>query len=185
MTSKENHMIEIVQAETIDQLEQVRRLKRAFLVWLRETYPEHIDLLDEYYDPVAFEDDLTNLPGEFAPPTGALLLAYVEGTAAGTVALRDLGDRVCEMKAMFVEREYQSKGVGRALGEEILAAGQKKGYRTMRLDTGPRQIAAQSLYRSLGFKQIGPYYPLPERIEKTATFMEIDLTSSDKKASLA
>ena len=37
-----------------------------------------------------FDAELAGLPGKYAPPDGALLMAKVDGVAAGVVALRNL-----------------------------------------------------------------------------------------------
>jgi putative acetyltransferase len=168
-------MIEITQASTDLQLEQVRNLKRAYLAWQRQTHNDRLDLVEKYFDPKAFESELTSLPGKFAPPSGRLLVAQYDGIPAGTVALRDLGEQICEMKSMFVESQYLGKGIGRALAEAILQEARIIGYTKMRLDTGPRQIAAQTLYRSLGFREIEPYYELPQELTEIVIFMELAL----------
>ncbi len=165
----------INQAGTEAQLEQVRNLKRSYLVWQKQTYHEMLDLVDKYFDPQIYEAELTSLPGEFAPPSGRLLLAYYDGVPAGTVALRDLGGLICEMKSMFVKSQFQGKGLGRALAEALIEQTRTIGYTRMRLDTGPRQMAAQMLYRSLGFQIIEPYYELPPEIAELVLFMELIL----------
>lgn len=168
-------MIEITQANTDIQLAQVRNLKRAYLAWQRQTYNDRLDLVEKYFDPKAFESELDSLPGKFAPPTGRLLLAHDDAIPAGTVALRDLGNQICEMKSMFVESQHLGKGIGRALAEAILQEARIIAYTKMRLDTGPRQIAAQTLYRSLGFREIKPYYELPQELAENVIFMELAL----------
>jgi GNAT superfamily N-acetyltransferase len=79
------------------------------------------------------------------------------------------------MKSMFVDSQHLGKGIGRALAEAILQEARFIGYTRMRLDTGPRQIAAQTLYRSLGFREIEPYYELPQELKEIAIFMELTL----------
>jgi len=135
-------MITITQADTDTKLQQVRDLRRAYLTWQRQTYHDRLDLLEKYFDPKVFEIELAALPGKFAPPSGRLLLAYQDEIPAGTVALRDLGNQVCEMKAMFVDLQYHGKGIGRALAEALIEHARTVGYTKMRLDTGPRQTAA-------------------------------------------
>ena len=168
-------MIEITQANTHIQLEQVRDLKRAYLDWQRQVYNDRLDLVEKYFDPKAFETELASLPGKFAPPSGRLLLAHYDGIPAGTVALRDLDNQICEMKSMFVESQHLGKGIGRALAEAIIQEARIIGYTKMRLDTGPRQIAAQTLYRSLDFLEIEPYYELPHELAEKMLFMELTL----------
>ena len=120
-----------------------------------------------------FEKELAELPGEYTPPDGRLLLAFANGQLTGCVALRKIGDSVCEMKRLFVRPEFQGRGLGRQLVDAIIKNAREIGYQKMRLDTlPPKMNTAIGLYRSLGFTEIEPYYnnPVPD-----ALFMELVL----------
>lgn len=110
-----------------------------------------------------FPAELAGLPGLYAPPAGALLLASSgTGEALGCVGLRPLeGHRVAEMKRLYVRPAGRGLGLGEALVREIVAAAAARGYAEMRLDTLPQMTAAMALYRKLGFAEIPPYYPSP------------------------
>ncbi len=89
--------------------------------------------------------------------------------------MRGLGGGTCEMKRMFVDTTFHGTGVGRALAEALISEARDAGYARMRLDTGLRQIAAMGLYKSLGFKEIQPYYDISEELRADLTFMELAL----------
>lgn len=100
-----------------------------------------------------FEQELAELPGRYANPRGEILLA----PGAGVVALRPLSDDICEMKRLYVQPHARGRSIGAQLARAIIAAGQERGYRTMRLDTHESMVAAIALYRALGFREIAPY----------------------------
>jgi GNAT superfamily N-acetyltransferase len=165
----------IVEAVRPAELDDVRWLMRAFVAWHRERHVEDIDLIDRYFDQRAFDDELAGLPGKYARPHGRLLLAHVDGKPAGCVALRDLGDGLCEMKRMFVPEAFRGRGVGRALATRIIVEAREAGYRAMRLDTSRRQSEAMRLYESCGFRRIPPYYDLAADVKDWLVFFELAL----------
>ncbi|MFZ0966725.1 MAG: GNAT family N-acetyltransferase [Candidatus Acidiferrales bacterium] len=121
-----------------------------------------------------FEAELKGLPGDYAPPGGALLLAFDGEECAGCVAIRCLADGICEMKRLYVRPRWRGLGLGRLLIDAALAEARRAGYRAIRLDTLPSMTAARAIYEALGFRAIPPYYPSP--IAGTA-FLELDLTA--------
>ena len=126
-----------------------------------------------------FEEELATLPGKYAPPQGRLLLAVDDQQQAGCVALRPLEPGVCEMKRLYVRPAWRGHGLGRLLTKRIVAAGHDIGYKRMRLDTLNSMQAAIGLYRSLGFREIKPYYDNPS---ERAVFLELDLKKMPNEA---
>lgn len=154
----------LIQTHTADQIERARELFKEYEAWLG------INLCFQN-----FEKELAELPGEYVPPAGRLLLAIEDNKVAGCIALRKIGDGVCEMKRLYVRQEFRGKGLGRQLVETIVSTAKELGYERMRLDTLPGKMdKAIALYRVLGFKEIEPYYPNPV---PGAKFMELILLS--------
>ena len=168
-------MISVREAVTDEDFDSVRQLMRAFINWHYQRHVGDEHLIDGYFDHAEFERELASLPGQFAPPSGRVLLARNDESVAGCVALKDLGDGICEMKRMFVYPTFHGCGAGLALGRAIISEARAIGYRLMRLDTGARQAEAKGLYRKLGFREIPPYYELPPDMRDWLTFMELDL----------
>ena len=119
-----------------------------------------------------FERELADLPGDYAPPSGRLLVAMEDSGLAGCVALRRIDEQDCEMKRLYVRPTYRGIGLGRKLAETVIAAARGAGYFKMRLDTLPSMQEAIKLYRSMGFGEIPSYRFNPIEGVK---FMELDL----------
>jgi ribosomal protein S18 acetylase RimI-like enzyme len=154
-------MLKIFAVETNKDLEIVKRL-----------FIEYADSLGFDLSFQNFDEELANLPGDYAPPTGCLLLAKYKDQPAGCVALRKLSDGVCEGKRLYVRPQFRGLKIGRKLVEAIIAEARRTGYSSIRGDTVPSMQIAQALYASLGFKEIEPYCDNP--IEG-AKFIELKL----------
>jgi len=116
-----------------------------------------------------FAEEVAGLPGDYAPPDGRLLIAFVGRRPAGCVALRKIGEGVAEMKRLYVRLRFRGMKLGRQLTEAVLEEARSIGYRAVRLDTLPSMREAQTLYLSMGFTDIPPYNDHP--VEGTR-FME-------------
>jgi len=182
-------MMKLDQAETPEEIEEVRRLLREYEASLG------VSLCFQ-----GFERELAELPGEYAPPGGRLLLCSagvspaVAGAsrsrtrgqdahatagetpalhqAVGCVALRRIDDESCEMKRLYLRPGFRGRGAGRVLAVAIIGEARRIGYKKMRLDTLPSMREAMALYETLGFKRIEPYRYNP--IEG-AVFAELEL----------
>ena len=142
-------------------LDGVRRLLHDYA----SSLPFELDFQD-------FDRELAALPGAYAPPLGALLVARLSGEVVGCVALRPLGGTTCDLKRLFVAAPARGTGLGRRLAEAALDRADRLGYRRVLLDTTPGMEAAQALYRELGFRETEPYThnPVPG-----ARFLELEL----------
>jgi putative acetyltransferase len=136
-------------------------------------------LFDEYARELAvdlsfqgFAQERDGLPGDYVPPRGRLLLAEIDGAAAGCVALRPLEGRTAEMKRLYLRPSARGTGLGRRLTHGVIAEARSAGYEALRLDTLPSMGAAIAMYRALGFREIAAYRhnPVPG-----ALFLELTL----------
>lgn len=168
-------MVDVLQASSPQQLDDVRLLIRAFVDWARVRLAADIERVNRYFDPKSFEPELSGLPGRFAPPRGSLLVAYDGGKPVGCVGMRDLGGGACEMKRMFVSAEARGLGVGRLLVERLIADARSAGYGVMRLDTSMHQHEAMALYEKMGFRRIAAYYDVPDDLRNWLRFYELKL----------
>ena len=108
-----------------------------------------------------FAEEIIDLPGPYAPPEGALLLAFKDDGILGCIALKRLAPQVAEIKRLYVVPQGRGLGVGKALVAGILGEAARRGYREIKLDTLPHMTSAIALYRGFGFAPITPYGSFP------------------------
>ena len=155
--------VSITQAQSPPQITQIREL-----------FLEYAQSLGFSLCFQSFDQELTGLPGDYAPPDGRLLLMEYEGQPAGCVALHKLEAGSCEMKRLYIRSAFRGKGLGRVLAERVINEARAIGYHRLRLDTvEPVMKNAVALYRLLGFREIAPYRTNPIA---GALYMELDLT---------
>ena len=161
IVGNKKHNIEFKRITGAEMIEDVKQL---FLEYAQSI---NIDLSFQN-----FEEEYEALPGKYGPPHGALILALVDGKAAGCVALHKLSENICEMKRLYVRAQYRGLGIGKKLVNIIIEYASKMNYQYIRLDTLPTMKKAQALYSSLGFYDIDPYVYNP--IEGTR-YMELQI----------
>jgi ribosomal protein S18 acetylase RimI-like enzyme len=151
-----------------DDAELCRVLMREYATFLNESVGgEHICV-------ASLEKELAGLPGPYAEPGGAIVLAFREDEPAGCVALKPLpdvrpGERSCEMKRLWVRPAHQGQQIGRKLAEAVVAAAHARGYAAMYLDTMPHSMqAAYALYVAMGFAPVDRYNQNPVLLQPEA-----------------
>jgi putative acetyltransferase len=142
----------------------------------REIFREYANSLKVDLCFQGFEEELIGLPGDYAEPRGALLLAWVNGSVAGCCALRPLDSsdytNAAEMKRLYVRPAFRGLRLGRQLAEGILDAARSAGYSCVLLDTLDDMESARALYEDLGFEEIPPYYHNPHA---GAHYLKVDI----------
>ena len=133
-----------------------------------EDYAEGKMLIEEYVAALGIDlhfqnilEEVANLERIYGPPGGCLLLARYMSGVAGCVAIRRKESAVCEMKRLYVRPTHRGVGLGRKLAENAIECGRKIGYSRIFLDTLSSMTEAQSLYKSLGFRNTESYYENP------------------------
>ena len=154
-------MLKIVAANTKEHIENAKEL-------IRE-YAQSLEFDLGFQD---FDKEMEHFPGQYTFPRGCLYIALDTNQPIGCVALRDLGQGICEMKRLYVKPYCRGQKVGKLLAEVVIKAARDMGYDYMRLDTIPSMKHANMIYNSLGFKQIAPYRFNPM---EGATFFELNL----------
>jgi GNAT superfamily N-acetyltransferase len=148
------------------------------LMAIKNLFQEYADSLDFELDFQDFREELEALPGKYAPPWGSILVAKEDGETVGCVAVRPLGEEICEMKRLYVKEAHRGRKLGRELAVAVIEEAKRLGYKAMRLDTVEAMKEASALYLALGFQPIEAYCynPLPG-----AMYFELKLAESGEQ----
>ena len=137
---------------------------------VRELFREYQAAVNAPLCFASFNAELAALP----VPYVALLVAEVDTSLGGCVALKPLTDQIAEVKRLYVRPAFRHLGLGEQLIRAVAGAAYRLGYTTIRLDTLPSMTAAIQLYQRLAFVPIDRYNDNPE---PGALFFELRITN--------
>ncbi len=107
------------------------------------------------------------LPGECAPPAGAVLMALAETQVAGCVLLQPVDANAAEVRRLYVRPAMRGQGIGRALMQTLIEHARNAGHSTLRLETLETMREARALYYALGFAEIAAWRPPHSEQDRT------------------
>ncbi|UWQ07726.1 GNAT family N-acetyltransferase [Aliiroseovarius crassostreae] len=150
--------IELTKVRQPDEIDAVRMLVWEFFDFLRIRYPEMLDTIEAYLVDQDVAGELENFDQYFLPPHGECFLARHRGEPAGIVMMKPHGEHDAEMNRMYVRDNARGLGIGRKLGQALIAEARLQGLGAVWLDALYRHVEALPLYESLGFE----YYSDPD-----------------------
>lgn len=167
-------MVNIIVADKDQHAAHIRVLYWEYLQWVNEMAGERYGMTFDIG--AVLELDMKDLD-KFMPPKGRLLLGYQEDLPVGTVGLYELAPNIGEIKRMYVRPTYRGVGIGRALMQRLLNEADALGFGRLQLDSPRFMKEAHSLYRTMGFKEIGVYPGnwVPKELQHLFVFMEMEV----------
>ena len=142
-SGKTRHAINIVEVDPTGDV--ALALLREAAIEARALYPEH------------FAANTAWPQNEPTPERGVYLVAYLDGMPVACGALRPIDENSVEIRRMFVTHAARRKGLARAILIELEARAAGFAFKTMRLETGNRQLSAMALYEAFGFRRIAAF----------------------------
>jgi GNAT superfamily N-acetyltransferase len=134
-------------------------------------------LTEEYEARYGATDEMSSVDeSEWEPPDGAFLVLIEDGVVVAGGALRRLSADTCEVKRMWTAPDHRRRGYASAVLGALEDAARERGYSYLRLETGPAQPEARSLYQRRGYRQIPTY-----GIYDQATAFEYPLCAGDAR----
>jgi len=174
-------MIEIIVVDSEQYHPVIREIFREYLQWANERIQQEYDISFEI--DALLEHDMQDL-GKFMPPSGRLLLGFVDRQAAGIACLKSLTGDYGELKRMYVSPGSRGIGLGRSLVERLFQEAGQIGYTIIRLDSARFMEDAHRLYRKLGFHEIEAYEgsEIPPGFQAHWVFMQKELAAGESQA---
>ena len=130
-----------------------------------------------YLDLQGYDAEAEHPEDKYSMPGGRLYLARAEGKPVGCVALRQIDEKRCEIKRLYVRPAYRERGLGGQLIQRLISDARAIGYECLLLDTLPFLTDAIGMYHRRGFVDIPSYNNSPM---ENLVYMRLDL----KKCSL-
>jgi ribosomal protein S18 acetylase RimI-like enzyme len=122
---------------------------------VRELYDSALTAAGAHSGRGASDKDLDSIPAMYLDDGGEFLVGRCDGRVVAMGALRHVTDAVGELKRMHVHPAFQGRGFGQLVLARLEARASELGYRELRLDTTIMQTAAQHLYGSAGYREVG------------------------------
>ena len=142
-------------------VEMARSLCREWYDWHWENYPPDWpkkgdpDWLTDVKHPMdsdVFQEVLRDLPVRHKPPSGGILIAFLDGKPAGVVMYNEARPGVAEFHRMFVSVEARGYGLGQRLLEAMFKQMIADGYTQVFFSSVTFLTHAREMYRRAGFK---------------------------------
>jgi len=108
-------------------------------------------------DPDTTDADLKDIEQSYLAQGGAFRVLETEnGAIIGAYGLYPMDDGSCELRKMYLRKDYRGQGLGRRLLDDALADARRLGFASVVLETASVLKEAIALYESYGFV---PYQP--------------------------
>ena len=146
----------IYQLKTEQDKAHFRELSIQYFLWYIPEIEAHTGIPIDADGIDGANDSMKSLE-KMMPPQGHFLLCDIDGEIAGMAGLRALSDTAAEIKRVYVRPKFRGKGISRTILQQLISHAEAEDYTCIRLDTANFNIAAQGLFRSLGFEEIEPY----------------------------
>ena len=100
-------------------------------------------------------NDLHHIEHVYLHNRGDFLAGMYEGRLVAMGAFRKTSEELAEIKRMRVHPDFQGRGFGQIMLDELEIRALALGYTKLHLDTSVKQAAAQKLYMKNGFRETG------------------------------
>lgn len=128
---------------------------------VRDIFLEYLTFVERYLGQDLAFQGTTREFANFPQTYDALFLATVNNAPIGACGVKPFKPGVCELKRLYCRPTGRGFGAGLALCQAALKQARSLGYKSIYLDTDHGLAHANTIYETLGFKDIDKYYDNP------------------------
>lgn len=107
-------------------------------------------------DPLDTDADLQDINESYIKKDGRFRVLRDGDRIVGSYGLYPISEHICELRKMYLYREFRGRGLGKKMMKEALNQARKAGFRLMVLETNEKLVEAIALYRTFGFVEYLP-----------------------------
>ncbi len=150
MAMSDSVKVEIIAAQTADDIAAVRDVFIAYLAFIEDYLGQSLGFQNT-------NEEFKTFPDMYR----ALFLARIDGEAVGACGIKAFAADIAELKRLYVLPTGRGHNLGERLTQAAIEYSKAEGFEKMYLDTDPGLIHANKIYERLGFTDIERYYGNP------------------------
>ena len=133
----------------------LRRYRPADMEAVEYLHVHAIQQTGAYLGRGPWDDDVYAIEEAYLNKQGEFLIGEWDGVFVAMGALHRTSAERAEIKRMRVRSDYQGRGLGQLILNELEGRARALGYKTLHLDTSVLQVPAQRLYEKNGYREVG------------------------------
>jgi len=102
-----------------------------------------------------WHQDLNNIESIYFENNGEFIVGEINGQVIASGAFKKEDNETAELKRMRVHPDFQHRGFGQEILEDLEKRAKEKGYKKLKLDTGRKWTIAIKFYEKNGYKETG------------------------------
>jgi len=134
---------------------ELRRFEAGDARAVRELHDQALESAGARLGRGSRDGDLDSIPATYLDDGGEFLVGLCDGRLVAMGALRHVTDTVAELERMRTHPAFQRRGFARLLITRLEDRARGLGYRKLRLHAPVTQTAAQRLYSTTGYREVG------------------------------
>ena len=132
---------------------KIRNYNNNDLTQVLDLHKKAMEVIDAYKGDGPWDNDLKDIENNYFKNNGVFLVGEIKNKIITMGAFRKIDKNIAEIKRMRTYPEYQGKGLGKLILNELINFAKKYNYKELILETSDKQLRAKKLYINKGFNE--------------------------------